>query len=756
MTCVIDPVSPSRFTGISEPIVAGGGSCSPGEKLIISNMAITKVFDEPCCVSCSCHGDPECISFDGVEDKWVICDGRQDNNKGLQGNCPIKKKVCEKQLDPAGNQCRWLTAEEARDGQSRCQPWDEENDRMAVFPLLMYQADSYSITVMQGERGSILEVEINSDQVYTLNSQECLASETPWNVPEDPRYFTRREESYESDPYNDVLWTVVDEATQISATIRCVTVLNETGFPVSSRLNVESVVEPNGNFKTTRTNLGGFCYTSDLQKTGTTDHTDTLDNCTNGRASEEALIARVMCENPTITASGVENCKVSFCSKHKHPFFAEETDPVDACLEGLNEDLREGFCEAVAYPSDGQTKDMANAECVNFIEDYGWPQAGRRYLAIMDLSDSCVSDSVDLPESLEECEEGVELQILENGVWSSYMAFPAKKPVCEGVVFEFDCDAYPELFENQWRFYQRSPDKQACNTNVCEAVEGFEAEVKFVPLPTTAPTRSPTVSPTSSPSNSPTTSPTKKPSSSPTHSPTNRPSNDPTVSPTKSPEVLPTREPTTQEPTAAPTLSPTFIGSLTPEPTGSQCIDTFCNLLFDSFTCTPIEEFTGSSSTAIMEMLQPMPECCAEKDTRRCDTTDPDAILSRWSEACNPICDSSIPGHCCDEMTNQDTLAVKIAFTGTERDGVCCKSCTCYGDPRCISFDGTKQSWIPCDARDVNKRWNNGVCRLSKDVCLEQKDPSGTPCKWDYSKALADSSWNVPQQGSPCVVSQIQ
>lgn len=764
-TCVIDPVSPFRYVGISEPITPEGDTCRVGEKLIMSRFDITKEVDTSCCVSCSCHGDPECISFDGFQDKWVICDARQDNNNGLVGNCPIKRKVCEKQLDPAGNQCKWLSGDARPDGQSRCQPWDTENNRMALFPLLMYQADEYSITVYQGERGSIFDVEIKSGtDVYELNSEECLESESPWNVPADPRYFTRREEQYESDPYNDIIWTVIDETTQISATIRCVTVLNETGAPVGSRLNVESVVEPNLAYKSGRSNLDGFCYTNNLGKTGTTDHTDTLDNCTNGIASQDALIARVMCENPSITSSGVQSCREAFCSKHKHPYFAEEPDPREACITLLNTDVRQGFCEAVAHPSSGQTKTMANAECVNFIEDYGWAQAGRRYLEIVDLEDSCVSDQVDLPEYLEECEEGVELQLLQNGEWSSYLAFPAKKPVCEGVVFEFECDDYPELFTNQWRFYQRSPDKQACHTNVCETVLGFDAEVKFIPLPTAAPTPEPTTSPsvsptghpTASPSATPTESPTKKPTAVPTSSPTDSPTRNPTTdTPSFFPTEAPTRNPTTDTPSLFPTSSPTFIQSFTPEPTPFECIDTFCNVVYDSFECTPIQEFTGSSSTTITETLRRMPECCAEKDTQICPDSDGTELLSRWSEACNPICDRDIPEHCCNDLTNADTLSLKIAFTGTERDGVCCKSCTCYGDPRCISFDGTRQSWIPCDARDINQRWGNGICRLSRDVCLEQKDPSGTPCVWDYSKGLADSTWDVSEQGSPCLVSKL-
>lgn len=683
--CVIDPVAPSRFEGISASLL-GSRECLEGEKLIMENFQFSQSFNTSCCVSCSCHGDPECISFDGVMDKWVICDARQDNNDGEEGNCPLKRKVCEQQLDPAGNQCKWFTVSETPDGQSQCRPWNPDANEMALFPLLMYQADDYALIVKQGERGSIYEVEINTaSESLQMTAADCFASENPWNVEADPLYFTRREETYSTDPYTDIIWTVIDPVTQISATIRCVTVLNASDVAVSSRLNVESVLEPNPSFRTERTNLGGFCYTNDLEKTGTTNHTDTLTRCTNGEASDDAIIARVICENDAITASGVQNCKYAFCSQHQRPFFSDNDNPIATCVALLDEDLATGFCEALAIPSTGQTKAMANAECLNFIEDYGWDQAGRRYLANMNSELECVSSVDDLPESLSACEYGVELQILRNDEWESYLAFPTRLPVCEGVRFEFDCEEYPELFEYQWRFFQSTPNQQICSTNLCEADPGFEATVEYF-----------------------------------------------------------------EPPTAHPTTSPT---SITPTSSPTECENTFCNKVYDSFECTPLPQFTGvPTDGTITQELRQMPECCAMKDTEdECDGQDDSETLSRFSQTCNPICDQDVSGYCCGDLKNADTLTFKVAFTGTERDGVCCDSCTCFGDPRCISFSGVKQAWIPCDARDTTQRWSNGVCRLSRDVCEEQKDPDGNNCVWDYSQGLADSSWDVSKLGSPCM-----
>lgn len=189
----------------------------------------------------------------------------------------------------------------------------------------------------------------------------------------------------------------------------------------------------------------------------------------------------------------------------------------------------------------------------------------------------------------------------------------------------------------------------------------------------------------------------------------------------------------------------------TPNPTVLPPVEgvTLCNSIYDSNQCVDIPQV--DSQGEFTALLSEMPECCAPKDTEPVDGTplSQDYEFPRYAQACNPICDSGDANQCCDELTSSDQLTVKIAFSGSERDGLCCESCTCYGDPRCISFSGKKESWIPCDARDARTADDRNFCLSTRELCESTTDPAGNSCVF-FPNGDTSQGWSVLQNGGPC------
>lgn len=367
------------------------------------------------------------------------------------------------------------------------------------------------------------------------------------------------------------------------------------------------------------------------------------------------------------------------------------------------------FCKTVVKLLDDDVATFK--ECEKMVKEEGWEIAANYYLGLNPASatDGDCYDSIDqLPEKLAECQEGYTLQYYNeaSGSWIDFKGIPARKPLCKDATMEV-CysEETQQLFTNKIRFVQA--DAKACSDQ-CLSKLG----VKFtltVPYITPAPIGSPSVAPTISPTNSPTVQPTE--------------------SPTMSPTVEPTPQPFQQNPPA-------------PSPPPATCREYLCGT---ETQCTNVEFPTEPSVTdGVLEML---PLCCGAKDTNSCEdhTVDPNFELSRETATCAPICPAS--KECCSGLSNEDTLTVKLNFDIDERGEVCCPSCTCYGDPRCISFSGVKQSWIPCDARVLV---GGGRCDHTEEQCTSTMDPFNIPCTWNKHRR---KPYKVGLLGSPCQAS---
>ena len=357
----------------------------------------------------------------------------------------------------------------------------------------------------------------------------------------------------------------------------------------------------------------------------------------------------------------------------------------EQCVNVFNNNPENGFCRLFTVQG---TPDFQ--ECKDDIADFGWPFAAERYMPDPNQAD-CSSDPNDFPEELSDCQTGVEIQYLnsETGTWITHRAIPSdsNRPVCtDGLLF----------------------------TAGGPGSRDFPLFVNPVRIKQRSLPRDTCI----------------------------------TVSTCTVTERVDTELVYERTSVCANNLPPTPQPSVLPPVTGVS----LCNEIYDSNTCTTIPQVSGDGGNNNFEaMLAEMDECCAPKDTQPVtdQPLDQNYEFERYAQACNPICDPNDQSACCDELNSGDSLRVKVVFSGSERDALCCESCTCYGDPRCISFSGQKRSWIPCDARDASTADDRKFCLSTQTLCESLEDPAGNTCQW-FPNGPTSDGWNVLQNGGPC------
>ena len=157
-------------------------------------------------------------------------------------------------------------------------------------------------------------------------------------------------------------------------------------------------------------------------------------------------------------------------------------------------------------------------------------------------------------------------------------------------------------------------------------------------------------------------------------------------------------------------------------------------------SCQPLSGFAERGET-VVESLATMPACCPLNETQTEEGVVGHESYERFSHACNAVCNVDDEAMCCDELDETDTLTFKTTFSDLELDGTCCRNCTCYGDPRCWSFNNDYKLWIPCDARDESSIVDeNGVvdieksCKWSRQNCESVRDHKNRACEWVIEK----------------------
>ena len=566
---VEDPVKSCRTATSTVPFCDNEEECDErAATLVIDGLRFRVNPDEVCCDTCVCYGDPRCTSFNGTKDIWALCDARGPKSDS-NNRCKIQESVCLTQTDHEDNPCQWIEDEKFNTPKSVGKFGSQcvQNVNSSASTILMYSADTYMFVPTQAERGVIEKVSLTLSSItYNMTAEDCVTKDRDaWTIQGGsgilPSYFKRTEWNRESTESINVLWLVQDPMTNILTKVRCVAVyyddMKDFGLP---RINVEGVVEPNANYLETRSNLGGFCVTGSLEKTGTTDVTDAVeagdDYCKKYTGLEEVAIARQICSETAVAVS-VSDCFETFCSR----FYFFEYDTFDECAEKAQEDFGKVFC-AVTTMDDSNYR-----ECLDEIDDFDWESAiNMFYKPFLNATSECTNlDEEELPTVAGNCTDGVALQYQPefNGDWKTFVFFPASRPPCEGEVEYTYSEETKPLFIFPIRLIQCSA-ATVCSGDLCKQAAAVNASLTFS-LGSAAPTSAPTSTssqtgvPTVGPANVNPPFPTSAPTESPTYSPTATQA--PNADPTKSPTKLPTT--TTFAPT---TLSPTYSPS-TPSPT---------------------------------------------------------------------------------------------------------------------------------------------------------------------------------------------
>ena len=620
--CVNNPSTESyRTVGFSEPITETDDFVSMC--MDISGIVFKRSDRTPCCESCTCFGDPNCISFDGTEEIWIVCDSRTLSKRHYRRNyCPFTQTQCIQEVDPAGNQCEWgpekkgITLKEwmATESSSPCQPAE-------ITYIKMYEADSFSLVIGQGERGNIKELELTlKKKKHKMVATDCLNNgiDDTWTGDDIDGSFQRTEEMHGLNGLNDKIWHVLDEETGIGMTVRCTATL-VNGVQKSPRFNIESVHEPSANFRDDRKRLGGFCITNDLGNKNKSPHTTLIEEngyCKLNAPTNDATVARIVCQNHAIPQNGVGQCYKQFCTEYWRPYY----DSVENCFEVISNSSNpthweDGFCTAFNDPKEPGDFE----ECKKTIEEFGWEVVTNTYYKSDRPQGECIESFEDLPDELDECENGVVLQVYQDGAWVNVKAISETRPLCDAEI-SICYDTYPDIFRKQLRWIQ-TRETQNCQKDTCSQQDGFEVVVTIdrvtkepTPEPTSSPSATPTGSPSKSPSTSPTKSPTTTPSSSPSKSPTTAPSGSPTSSPTASPSKNPSSSPT-RSPSTSPSSSPSISPSSNPtkSPSSSPSKAPTANPTFEP-TSKPTERPTGSPTNDPTSQPTPDPTASPTKD----------------------------------------------------------------------------------------------------------------------------------------------
>lgn len=310
-----------RVTGLNAPLAEGLTEFLEF-RLTLGRMLFER-SDQPCCDTCSCSGDPNCVAFDGSAETWIVCDAREagEAQKRLErGLCRQTQAQCAEEKDPYGAACVWVPE---RDG-VLMEDWDVKTMGSPCQPknesyILMYQADTARVTIGQGERGNIKSVALEfGSNVYNLTADSCVNNgmEDSWSGDGITEYFQRQVEMQRNNNA-DIVWDVLDPDTLIGVTIRCTAAMDDEGTKKAARLNIESVLEHNPNYAEVRNPLGGYCVTGDLGNTNPSPNTMMITDggmCFRNGPSDLLKAVRVICDNEAITINGINQVREMYDS----------------------------------------------------------------------------------------------------------------------------------------------------------------------------------------------------------------------------------------------------------------------------------------------------------------------------------------------------------------------------------------------------------------------------------------------------------
>jgi len=485
-----------------------GSYLGANDKLTISlNMASVGEAGV-CCETCVCYGDPECVSFTGVRDEWIVCDGRRGDT------CQVNEQVCGKQIDHAGNTCQYIKGTDKwvsfEDSGSPCQP-DWEN---SGYPTMsMYNVDGFDISLTLGERGIIREVTITEadGSVFTLDANRCFShTNQAWvaekgSVPASWEYQSH-------DNGAEIWWKVSDASAGIFAEIVCTSSVGSN----MRRINVQSLIETNP-ARVPRSD--GFCSSNAIsEKSGTTEASSWMHQSCLRRNLPAMLVAckalvNTQCREYTL------NENVNFWCDNTDLARLGVSDSA-ACAEAILSASSESD-QAAQWTEFVCKANLLDVEqCITEVSQFGWKDFLSTNSNGMNSANTpnavCYDSVAQYSKEDDTCAQGVSVEYFDGTEWKQSFFIPALHPPCNGQIDVSAADK-PELFSNPIRFSQCDLKPECVVENACRPALGFDVALAYAT--NDCPTPEPTLNPTSEPTTSPTKSPTPKPTPEPTPSP---------------------------------------------------------------------------------------------------------------------------------------------------------------------------------------------------------------------------------------------
>lgn len=648
---------------------------------------------ETCCQKCKCYGDPLCEAFDGTRDQFIECDARDNTT------CKMKQSICRKQYDHAGNRCKWLKGNAHYDWVSNLvsgSPCQADYNVSGYMNIPMVDVDDLVMNTRIGERGVIMDFIITlpgDDEPYTLNSDDCFnydprdvgtdGAAEAWQLPSTSSAIPS--EWYVSTPNDvEIRWHVGNKSLGLYAEIICTKAVDA----VRTRLDIENVTDTQN-----RTDGEGFCFSGVIDRgdqSGTNvDNPELHVNCLGIQLTDLANTCKALaddsCYDRVIDGWQQYWCETAELSNTQASSGSSSYEEmVSTCLS----DIREGTSEE-------QSQTWIKYACqMNSQEEYG----------------SSSQDSY-----VDECMNKLE----EFGWWDwrqTYVGIiPHQWTVSETCVT--DLSAFTDIPENETclsglmvETYQDEewvpvfyfpPESPPCDGSSLVATgvdypELFKYQIRLRQCGLEA-------------------------------------------------SCLVAEEGTECKPIMQITADLIFAGESCSSTgndvgtTGSSANCSICtqNLLASPTVCGSTDEFYVGTCE----------QCCETNNY----VNGQENATCRYVETLNAFCEqteSQNTQYCKNIQKESYNTTMTVSFTppSTGFDSDCCNSCALWGDPFGQSFDGTREKFIICDARDDS-------CWMQEDICSSLVDHAGNPCIWNETVAneIGSHRGNIGAYGSPCL-----
>eukprot|EP00516_Mucochytrium_quahogii_P004120 CAMPEP_0203761608 /NCGR_PEP_ID=MMETSP0098-20131031/14654_1 /ASSEMBLY_ACC=CAM_ASM_000208 /TAXON_ID=96639 /ORGANISM=" , Strain NY0313808BC1" /LENGTH=1178 /DNA_ID=CAMNT_0050655669 /DNA_START=1870 /DNA_END=5403 /DNA_ORIENTATION=- len=490
------------------------------EAVLNLNVAM-KNEEVTCCQECLCWGDPECKSFSGALDKWILCESRAADT------CKSSQSICEKQSDHMGSQCVWNETVATQIGGYRadvgfhgspCQAdWEKSN----LASMTMYSTGEFSAELKMGERGVIEELHVTSykgqgdESTNVLTAKNCFKTDPfdGWSNLQGPVNF---QDAFQKKSYVGArselehVWEFTDVNTGIF--IKAVCIRQHARNPKYKgqnvfggyRMNIESLIEPNDDrIKTAE----GFCKADAIYKGSSSPApANVFENCMQDLPDVHLACKALWKESCTMNQinEGIKQwCRtaniypgdVDHVEKCERYIFQNAPKEAYSTLEAdlMAKRWLQQYCHATkslrgAGVSEGDWFDL----CVSKVTNGGWRDFSLTYgkgsvSAVSKYSGqpACGSKQTQYsarPYTNNTCLPGISIQYLKEGKWIEELFIPQNFPVCSGNL-EVTAKRHKNLFIYPVRFEQCDPD-HSCGRNVkCAGVQGYDISYYFSGAP---------------------------------------------------------------------------------------------------------------------------------------------------------------------------------------------------------------------------------------------------------------------------------